>query len=125
MARFKPNLFSNSQTLIFLYFNPSLSIIYHISGSALIYSYATLRSIVRDHEVTLNPNADKDEVVAFDSPELIITQSSGKTAAMNGANLKYSIDANDILKFIRLNRPYLTDKSGSLEFNPKVRGKRS
>ena len=91
----------------------------------MIYSYATLRSIVRDHEVTLNPNADKDEVVAFDSPELIITQSSGKTAAMNGANLKYSIDANDILKFIRLNRPYLTDKSGSLEFNPKVRGKRS
>jgi len=85
----------------------------------LIYSYTNLRDIVRDHEATLNPNADKENVVAFDSPELVITQSSGKTPSLKGANLKYPVDSNDILKFIRLNRNYLTDKSGTLEFNPK------
>ena len=91
-----------------------------IIGSALVYSYTTLRDIVRNHEASLNPNADKENLVAFDSPELVITQSSGKTPSLKGANLKYPVDSNDILKFIRLNRHYLTDKSGNLEFNPKV-----
>ena len=90
-----------------------------VAGSALCYSLTTLRDIVNDHEKTINPNSKKP-TVAFDSPELIYTQHMDVESPYKGTHLKYPVNAKDILKFIRSNRRYLTDKSGTVEFNPKV-----
>jgi len=89
-----------------------------LQWSALCYSLTTLRNIVNDHEKTINPDSKKP-TVAFDSPELIYTQHMNVESPYKGTHLKYPVNAKDILKFIRSNRRYFTDESGTVTFNPK------
>jgi hypothetical protein len=86
------------------------------TGSSLVYSYTALRDIINKNDVTLNPG--KKGAVAFQNPELIVTQQLEETNPFKGTHLRQTLTPTDILKFIKLNQKYLVGDKGALEFNP-------
>jgi len=88
-----------------------------LQWSALAYSYATLRDIVRDHEITIPENKDNEDAVAFTQPDLIYTQHHGEEPEFKDTHMKYPVTAVAILKFIKLNRRFLKDEEGTLTFD--------
>ncbi len=87
-----------------------------LSGSTLIYTFASLRDIVRDNEETYNK--DKDGTVKFERPELIYTQNSADTPPFDGTYLKHPISVQAISDFMHLNNRFLVGDDGTLGFNP-------
>jgi len=88
--------------------------------SNIVYTTATLRSIVREHEKTVDGNENKEHSVAFEKPELVWTQEQEEdTNPFEGTFLKHIIKAEPLVEFIKLNEAYLTDEEGELAFNHK------
>jgi len=92
-----------------------------LQWSQLIYSYSDLRDIVRENDANRSENQGKEGKVAFEQPELILTQQyhGGNESPYEGTFLKFPIAAVDIVTFIKLNKKYLVGKDGKLGFNPK------
>ena len=82
-----------------------------------MYSYQTLRDIIHDHEVSLPENKGNEDAVAFNQPELIYTQLVDMEPIFKDTYMKFPVTAENILKFIRLNRGYLKDVEGTLTFD--------
>ncbi len=99
-----------SRCLIYLF--PHVQFLF-FAGAALTYSYATLRNIVRDN---------KDH--KFIKPELVVTQHlPDDTNPFRGTHLKKTVNATNILDFLKLNQSHLVGDEGGLEFNPEGDGK--
>jgi len=84
-----------------------------LQWAALTYSYATLRNIVRDNKEH-----------KFIKPELVVTQHlPDDTNPFRGTHLKKTVNATNILEFLKLNQSHLVGDEGGLEFNPEGDGK--
>ena len=89
-----------------------------IDGSEFVYTFATLRKIVQEHDkIEGDPKKMKDPIVNFKRPELIVTQRGSQIQNENRL-FKYSVTAAAISEFVRLNRNFLkeTARGGDIEF---------
>jgi len=95
-----------------------------LQWSSLSYSYYTLRDIVRENDSNRPENKGKKDTVAFEQPELILTQlyHGNSEAPYTNTFLKYPITASNIVKFIKLNKKYLMGDDGSLGYRPQGDG---
>mmetsp|Transcript_13649 Transcript_13649/g.15896 ORF Transcript_13649/g.15896 Transcript_13649/m.15896 type:complete len:434 (-) Transcript_13649:208-1509(-) len=99
--------------------------------STLMYELYTIREVVRQHDITLNEETEKEgegkkKLVAFDSPELLcLTKDGGPLDEFQSRALKYPISYTNLLEFLKKNRQFFKQKPGKATylFNSECEGK--
>jgi len=100
--------------------DPASDIHTMLQWSSLVYTAASLREIVRDNEKSLPGNEDKENTTAFIEPELVWTQILEEDInPFDGTFLKGILQAKPIMKFLEMNKAYLTDDEGLIAYNPR------
>ena len=95
------------------------------SASKLVYQFASLRKLVLTHDENHSNPKNGQKKVAFQKPELIITQNTDIVdESRKHAFLKYPVSLTHIREFINLNSKFLTFlEGGKILFNPKFETK--
>ena len=112
----------------YLTINQCITIPKFLLASNLVYLYSDLRKIVLKHGEVLQNNAYErsNKLVRFDQSDLVVTQnSSGKM--FESTLMKHAVSADNILKFVDLNRKYLNydEKRDELSFDETEKSEKS
>jgi len=88
--------------------------------SSLVYSFASLRKKVRDHEETFNPNLNdrqrkKKKIVAFDTPALVDTRFSADKK-FPSTKMNNPVTAAAIREFLDKNKKFFKQKELDVDF---------